>query len=120
MLTPPNQRVYRNPMGERVEHRQFPRYKAKTLVTMTMMDGQTHQRNIINISGGGCLVSPPVLESAHAGGILTFQVGETHVPIRADGEIVYTNYDRGTGIAFTQISEPSRKFIDSFFSRVEY
>lgn len=86
---------------------------------MTMMDGQTHQRNIINISEGGCLVSPPVLESAHAGGILSFHVGETHVPIRADGEIVYTNYDRGTGIAFTQISEPSRKFIDSFYSRVE-
>lgn len=106
-------------MGERVEHRQYPRYKARTLVTVTMLDGQILQRNIINISEGGCLVSPPVLESAHAGGTVSFQVGETRFPIRADAEIVYTNYERGTGLAFTQISEPSRKFIDSFFSRAE-
>ncbi len=106
-------------MGESVEHRQYPRYKARTLVTVTMLDGKIHQRSILNISGGGCLVSPPVLESAHAGGSVSFQVGETHVPIRADAEIIYTNYDRGTGIAFTQISEPNRKFIDSFFSATE-
>ena len=106
-------------MSKRVEHRQYPRYKARTFVTVTMMDGQTLQRNIINISGGGCLVSPPVLESAHAGGTLYFEVGETQFPIRADAEIVYTNYDRGTGIVFTQISNPSRKFINSFFSRAE-
>ena len=106
-------------MGESVEHRQYPRYKARTLVTVTMLDGKTHQRSILNISGGGCLVSPPVLESAHAGGSVFFQVGETRVPIRADAEIIYTNYDRGTGIAFTQISEQNRKFIDPFFSVTE-
>ena len=31
-------------MGESVEHRQYPRYKARTLVTVTMLDGKTHQR----------------------------------------------------------------------------
>ena len=95
--------------------RQYPRYKTNFPATLTTDKGglETH---IIQISRGGCLVFSSILLFTDPKVDLTFQLDEELPLFRITGRIIYTIHNKGTGIAFSGLSEMERDSIERFFS----
>jgi len=74
--------------------------------------------NIVTISRGGCLVSPPLGPQASPECKLSFHLDEGEPPINCKGEVVYTIGDLGTGVAFTEISLYNQDRISGHFEKL--
>ena len=104
-------------METQAEKRQHPRYEASIPVTLTA-DGIETERTITQISRAGCLISPSTPEVSQAGVTLSFRLEEDLKPILTRGEVLYTIYGKGIGIAFKGIDESDSSRIESFFSKL--
>jgi hypothetical protein len=102
-------------MGEAgVEKRRFPRYACDLRVTV-YMDTGVAQTRIAQISRGGCLIFPALPSYKTPEVKVSFALKEGDPPINCKGEIVYNIKDRGTGVAFTEISMYNQERITEFF-----
>jgi hypothetical protein len=98
------------------QRRRFPRYPSDLEATVFLDSGHVQAR-IVMISRGGGLVSPPLAPYQSPQIRLSFQLGDGQPPINCKGEIVYMISDRGTGVAFTEISLYNQDRITAFFEK---
>lgn len=94
--------------------RNSPRYRAG-LDVLVSTDSQAVETRIVQISRGGCLIFPPLPPQQDAGVRLSFRLAEGLPPINCRGEIAYSISDKGTGIAFTEISLYNQDLITQHF-----
>ena len=98
------------------QRRRHPRYLADLEVTVYVGTKAIPAR-ITNISRGGCLVFPPLPAQQSAEIKLSFRLGDDQGPVNCKGEIVYSINDRGTGVAFREISLYNQDRVSEFFAR---
>jgi PilZ domain-containing protein len=101
---------------EAIQRRRYPRYPTSIEATVYTAKG-AFQAHIAQISRGGCLIFPPLPAQPSPGIKLTFRLSDERPYINCKAEIVYTVMDRGSGIAFTEISEFNRELITEFFEK---
>lgn len=101
---------------EGIQRRRFPRYPANLDVTVYLDSGAT-QTHMPQISRGGCLIFPPLPPHQSPAIKLSFQLGDGLPSVNCKGEIVYSVRDRGTGVAFTEISIYNQDRITEFFEK---
>ncbi len=104
-------------MKTQVVRRRYPRYEASVPVTLAA-DGIESARTITQISRAGCLISPSTPEVSQAGVTMSFRLEQEVKPILTRGEVIYTVYGKGIGIAFKGIAESDCSTIESFFSKL--
>ncbi len=106
-------------MGEGgTEKRRFPRYSCDLRVTV-YMDSGVVQTRIPQVSRGGCLIFPLLPRYKSPEVKISFGLLEGDTPINCKGEIVYSIKDRGTGVAFTEISIHNQDRITEFFEKTQ-
>jgi len=106
-------------MGEGgIEKRRFPRYPCGVRVTV-YMDSGVAQTRISQVSRGGCLIFPLLPHYKSPEVKISFALLEGDPPINCKGEIVYSIKDRGTGVAFTEISIYNQDRITEFFETIQ-
>jgi hypothetical protein len=101
---------------EGLQRRRYPRYPTSLDATVYLATGAIEAR-IVQISRGGCLIFPPLPQQPSAGIKLSFQLTPDMPSINCKAEIVYSIMDRGSGIAFTEISEYNRELIRDHFEK---
>ena len=101
---------------EGIQRRRFPRYPANIEVTVYLDSGAIHTL-MPQISRGGCLIFPPLPPHQSPDIKLSFHLGDGLPSINCKGEIVYSITDRGTGVAFTEISLYNQDRITQFFEK---
>lgn len=101
---------------EGIQRRRFPRYPASLEATVYLATGAI-RAHITQISRGGCLIFPPLPSQPSPGVKLSFRLAEEKPYINCKGEIVYSVVDRGTGIAFSEISEHNLDLITEFYEK---
>lgn len=99
---------------EGIQRRRYPRYPTSLEATVYTATGAL-QAHIAQISRGGCLIFPPLPPQSSPALKLTFRLSAESPYINCKAEVVYTVMDRGSGIAFTEISEFNRDLITDFF-----
>lgn len=99
-----------------VANRRFPRYHAKVEVII-YLSAKTAQGRITQISRGGCLIFPPLPSQPSPAVKMSFRLDEDLPYINCKAEIVYNVKDKGTGIAFTEISQFNQELITEFFEK---
>jgi hypothetical protein len=99
-----------------IQRRRYPRYAASLDATVYLASGAI-QAHIAQISRGGCLIFPPLPPQPSPGIKLSFSLAEDAPSVNCKAEIVYSIMDRGTGIAFTEISEYNRDLITEHFEK---
>jgi hypothetical protein len=102
---------------ESSEKRKFRRYPA-ALEVIVYQGGGTALGQIVQISRGGCLLKMP--PPAVAQGLemrLTFSLCADLPRINCKGEAIYYIADRGTGVAFKEISVHYQDLITSHFEK---
>lgn len=99
---------------EGIQRRRYPRYPTSLEATVYSASAAL-SAHIAQISRGGCLIFPPLPQQSSPGIKLTFRLAADIPYINCKAEIVYTVMDRGSGIAFTEISEYNRDLITDFF-----
>jgi c-di-GMP-binding flagellar brake protein YcgR len=99
-----------------IQRRRYPRYPTSLEATVYLAIGAL-QAHIAQISRGGCLIFPPLPPQSSPAIKLSFQLTEDMPSINCKAEIVYSIVDRGTGIAFTEISEHNRDLIREHFEK---
>ncbi len=104
-------------METQVGRRRHPRYETSIPVTLTA-DGNETERTISQISRAGCLISPSTPEVSQAGVTMAFRLDHDLKPILTRGEVIYTVYAKGIGIAFRGIDDSDCNRIESFFSKL--
>ncbi len=104
-------------METQVGRRRHPRYEASIPVTLTA-DGIQTERTISQISRAGCLISPTTPEVSQAGVTMAFRLDRDLKPILTRGEVIYTVYAKGIGIAFRGSAESDCDRIEIFFSKL--
>jgi PilZ domain len=101
---------------EGIQRRRYPRYPTSLDATVYLPSGAL-TAHITQISRGGCLIFPSLPPQPSPGIKLSFQLSEEMPSINCRAEIVYSIVDRGTGIAFTEISEYNRDLIREHFEK---
>ena len=99
-----------------VANRRFPRYHAKVDVII-YLSTKVAQGHITQISRGGCLILPSLPSQPSPGVKMSFRLSEELPYINCKAEIVYNMIDKGTGIAFTEISQFNQDLITEFFNK---
>lgn len=106
-------------MGEGgIEKRRFPRYSCDLRVTV-YTNSSVVQTRIAQVSRGGCLTFPLLPASKSPDLKISFALAEGEPPINCKGEVVYSVKDRGTGVAFTEISIYNQDRITEFFEKTQ-
>lgn len=100
------------------EQRRFPRYSCNLRVTV-YMDTGVFQTCIQQVSRGGCLILPLLPGYKTPEVKVSFMLNEGEPSINCKGEIVYSIKDRGTGVAFTEISIHNQERITEFFEKTQ-
>lgn len=96
--------------------RRYPRYH--TDVDIIIYQGQSSIRGRIKqISRGGCLLFPPLPPLSNQPLRISFRLSENAAYINCKGEVVYRFEDKGTGIAFTEISIYNQDLITGHFEK---
>jgi len=101
-----------------IEQRRFPRYSCDLRVTV-YMDSGVAQTRIAQVSRGGCLAFPLLPASKSPEVKVSFALVEGDPPINCKGEVVYSVKDRGTGVAFPEISIHNQDRITEFFEKIQ-
>ncbi len=73
------------------------------------------ESHITQISRGGCLTLPTLPPQSNPGIKMSFRLSEQLPFINCNGEILYTIKDKGTGVAFTEISQFNKDLITEYF-----
>jgi len=97
-------------------NRRFPRYLTDTEV-MIYQGQKMIKARIKQISRGGCLVLPQLPPTGNEALRISFRLSEDAAFINCKGDVVYSFPDKGTGIAFTEISEYNQDRITSAFDK---
>jgi PilZ domain len=103
--------------GDPQRRRRFPRYSIKTEVTLYLASGALHG-TITQLSMGGCLIFPALPQQPSPSLKLSFRLAPDLPYINCKGEIVYSIVDRGTGVAFREISAFSQELIAEHFEKL--
>ena len=69
------------------------------------------------ISRGGCLIFPALLDTEASQLKMSFRLAEDLPYINCKAQVVYNINDRGTGVAFTEISQYNQELITHYFER---
>lgn len=101
---------------EGIQRRRFPRYPASLEATVYLASGAI-PAHITQISRGGCMIFPILPPQSSPGIKLSMQLSEDLPYINCKAEIVYSVVDRGTGIAFSEISEYNQDLITEFYEK---
>ena len=101
---------------EGIQRRRHPRYPSDLAVTV-YLDSGIVQTRIPQISRGGCLIFPPLHPHQSPEIKLSFGLEDGLPSVNCKGEIVYTVNDRGSGVAFTEISVYNQDRITAFFTK---
>ena len=101
---------------EGIHRRRHPRYATSLDATVYLASG-AQQAHIAQISQGGCLIFPSLPSQPSPGIKLSFRLSEDLPYINCKAEIVYSIVDRGTGIAFSEISEYNLDLLRDFFEK---
>lgn len=101
---------------EGIQRRRFRRYQA-SLNAMVYLPSGAVQARIVQISRGGCMIFPLLPSQPSPGIKLSFRLAEELPYINCKAEIVYNVVDRGTGVAFSEISEYNQDLITEFFEK---
>ena len=96
------------------QRRRFPRYSARLEVSV-YSGTNTLKGHITQVGRGGCLIFPPLHSQQSPEVRLSFQLADGLPPINCIGEIVYSINDKGTGVAFSEISVYNQDRITEFF-----
>lgn len=99
-----------------IQRRRYPRYPTSLEATVYLPAGAL-QAHISQISRGGCLIFPPLPSQPSPGIKLSFRLAEDVPYINCKAEIAYSVVDRGTGVAFTEISEFNQDLITEYFEK---
>lgn len=102
--------------GESQEKRKYPRHRCDFAVTVYTGAGPISS-TIVQISLGGCLIHPTLPAQPEPAIRLSFRLAEDMPPVNCKGEIVYSIADRGTGVAFTEISAFCKELIATHFEQ---
>ena len=82
-----------------------------------MQSGSPVQASITQISRGGCLIYPPLPSRTSTEIRLSFRLAKDLPYINCKGEIIYSINDRGTGVAFREISIFNQDLITDYFEK---
>jgi hypothetical protein len=96
--------------------RQYPRYHTDLEIIIYQGQSSIHGR-IRQISRGGCLILPPLPPLPNEPLRISFRLGDDMPYINCKGEVVYSFGDKGTGVAFTEISIYNRDLITTYFEK---
>ncbi len=96
--------------------RRFPRYRTG-LDVVVYQGSQARQGRITQISRGGILIFPPLAPAQSPEIKLSFRLADDQPYINCKGEIAYSISDKGTGVAFTEISLYNQDLITAFFDK---
>lgn len=96
--------------------RRYPRYHADLDIIIYQPQTSIHGR-IRQISRGGCLIFPPLPSLPSIPLRISFRLADDAPYINCKGEAVYSFADRGTGVAFTEISVYNQDLITAYFER---
>jgi hypothetical protein len=104
--------------AEPPQRRRYPRYRCEIPVTL-FLGSRIVESRIVNISRGGCLLFPPFTPQGSPEIKLSFRLSNDEEPsINCKGEVVYSIGDRGTGVAFTEISLFNQERITAHFEKL--
>ncbi len=96
------------------ERRRFPRYFTR-LEVAAYSGSNTIKGWITQIGRGGCLIVPTLPPPQSPELRLSIQLADGLPPVNCIGEIVYSIRDKGTGVAFREISVYNQDRITEFF-----
>ncbi len=96
--------------------RRHPRYAAE-VDAIIYLSPTPLQVRIVSLSRGGCLIFPPLPPIPDSSLRISFRLSPDEPYINCKGEAVYTIADRGTGVAFTEISLYNQDRITEFFEK---
>jgi len=99
-----------------VQRRRYPRYESD-LEVIVSQGAKVSRGRITNISRGGCLIFPPLPMGESPEVKVSFRLAADMPYINCIGEVIYTIMDRGTGIAFREISIYNQDLITNFFEK---
>jgi PilZ domain-containing protein len=98
------------------QHRRHPRYVAD-LEVIIYRPGDALRARVTMISRGGCLIFPALSDATSSPIKMSFRLTDDQPYINCKGQVVYSIQDRGTGVAFTEISQYNRDLITEYFER---
>lgn len=99
-----------------VQRRRHPRYLVD-LEVIVYRPGDALRAHATTISRGGCLIFPPLTDPTSSLIKMSFRISEDLPYINCKGQVVYSIQDRGTGVAFTEISQFNQDLITDYFER---
>jgi hypothetical protein len=104
-------------MGDQgASRRRHPRYQTDLDIIIYQGQSSIHAR-IRQISRGGCLILPPLPPLPDEPLRMSFRLEDDAPYINCKGEVVYSFGDRGTGVAFTEISIYNQDLITKHFEK---
>jgi hypothetical protein len=98
------------------QRRRYPRYITDLEVTVYTASGAIQTR-IKQLSRGGCLIFPPLPAEASSSLKISFRVSQDLPFVNCKGEVAYSIMDKGTGVAFTEISIFNQELITQQFEK---
>jgi hypothetical protein len=101
---------------EQHRRRKFPRYNVN-IVLIVYLNSETIKSKITNLCRVGCLVYPPLPALPSSELKLSFLLPDGSSRINCKGKMIYSIVNRGTGIAFTEISLYHQERIAEFFKK---
>ncbi len=96
--------------------RRHPRYAAE-VDAIVYLSPTPLQVRIVSLSRGGCLIFPALPPLPDPFLRISFRLSPDEPYINCKGEAVYSIADRGTGVAFTEISLYNQDRITEFFEK---
>ncbi len=96
--------------------RRHPRYAAD-VEAIIYRPADALRARIIMISRGGCLIFPVLPDPATSLLKMSFRLADDLPYINCKGQVVYNIHDKGTGVAFTEISQYNQDLITEYFER---
>jgi len=99
-----------------IDQRKHARYHTDLEILIYQGQNTLHGR-IRQISRGGCLVFPSLPPLPNQPLRISFRLAEDAAYINCKGEVVYDFADKGTGVAFTEISAYNQDLITEYFEK---
>jgi hypothetical protein len=96
--------------------RRHPRYHTDLDIIIYQAQKSIHGR-IRQISRGGCLIFPPLPPLPNEPLRISFRLEDDAPYINCKGEVVYSFEDKGSGVAFTEISIYNQDQITTHFEK---
>jgi PilZ domain len=98
--------------------RRYPRYPINKMEVTLYLASGAEQSFIIQLSLGGCLIFPALPPQPNPSIKMSFRLAPDMPYINCKGEIVYSIMDRGSGVAFREISAYNLEMIGEFLQKV--